>query len=62
MGPLYNGGEMTPIEKWQHQIELLQRERRYIQEDIEDLQEKIDNEIKADELAEKEYAEIVMEN
>lgn len=62
MGPLYNGEKMTPIEKLQYQIELLEREKRYIQEDIEDLREKIDNEIKADELAEKEYTEIVVEN
>lgn len=44
MGPLYKGGNMTPIEKWQHEIELLTREQKYIQEDIEDLLEKIEEE------------------
>jgi len=57
MGSLYNRGEMTPIEKWQHKIELLEREQRYIEDDIKDLQEKIKDEMEADKLAEQEYME-----
>ena len=48
---------MTPIEKWQHKIELLEREQRYIEDDIKDLQEKIKDEMEADKLAEQEYME-----
>ena len=39
---------MTPIEKWEDRIKLLKREQRYIEDDITDLQEKIINELKAD--------------
>jgi len=62
MGPIYNGGNMNQIEKWQHQIDLLIREQRYIREDIEDLLEKIKNEMEADEVAEKEYTELIVED
>jgi hypothetical protein len=53
---------MNQIEKWQHQIKLLEREQRYIQEDIEDLLEKIKNESEADRMAEEEYVELISEN
>ena len=38
------GGNMTLIEEMQYKIELLTREQKYIQEDIEDHQEKIEEE------------------
>ena len=41
---------MTQIENWQYKIEQLQKEQRYIQEDIEDLLEKINEEKEADKL------------
>lgn len=41
---------MTKIEEWQYKIELLEREQKYIREDIEDLREKIREEKEADEL------------
>jgi len=41
---------MTQIENWQEKIEHLQREQRYIQEDIEDLLEKIAEEKEANKL------------
>jgi predicted transcriptional regulator len=62
MGSIYSGENMNQIEKWQHQIKLLEREQRYIQEDIEDLLEKIKNESEADRMAEEEYVELISEN
>jgi peptidoglycan hydrolase CwlO-like protein len=32
---------MTQIEEWQHKIELLEREQRYLEDDIQDLRERI---------------------
>lgn len=50
MGPICPRGNMTQIETLQDRIELLQREQRYLNEDIEDLLEKIENEKKTNEL------------
>lgn len=50
MGPPYTGDNMTQIEKLLEQIEHLERERRYLQDDIEDILEKIANEMKINEL------------
>lgn len=41
---------MTRIEELKYKIELLTREQKYIQEDIEDLLEKIEEEKKAEKL------------